>query len=564
MVEAAVGAIIGGSIAGGAVLLAILIFVIYLLCGKRRRRHQRENKKFQQLSPHTSPAHSQPSTLGHGGPGDPRLPKVSSNGLWVGTPSIYAATPSPAYYIGRPLPKHGHPVQPVVMQRPISETRIPHQVPGPLYATGSNQRIYHSQQLTPVYEVMDPRTGNIYDVYEVNGGAGSKTRLIHDGKGPNDRRDKSHHNHHGHYAHHDPSNKRLERSQSDRAVAGEPARRPHHNSKQGANGKRSSNATSIASETVLVHESSKKPSQHKSAYENHAFSTDKMQEVEKVTSSTDSMKILAKNKTDDQKTVVHATSSSSSVPATANFRDGKLIPVHYMHEGGDIYAVPHKNEDMRRSSADNPILARMQDMVIERTEEMHVARNVDPFTDITETAEPLIITPSGGSSHSSRGTSIIQNPIYQEVEEVQLRDPSSDVVMSAHIRARNTAAASAAQSTGDYAPASGESYFSANGPVVKAAASASEASSSGANVVASTSAGVDSVDHGDGMDYSKEMLGGRWSTDTDGTADDLSNTGKHITTAAFEFLDKYLSDEEGGDMHSQPQSPVLSDQDDDY
>ena len=43
-----------------------------------------------------------------------------------------------------------------------------------VYATGgSQQRIYHSQQLaglTPVYEVMDPRNGSIYDVYQIGGG----------------------------------------------------------------------------------------------------------------------------------------------------------------------------------------------------------------------------------------------------------------------------------------------------------------------------------------------------------------------------------------------------------
>ena len=43
-----------------------------------------------------------------------------------------------------------------------------------VYTTGgSQQRIYHSQQLaglTPVYEVMDPRNGSIYDVYQIGGG----------------------------------------------------------------------------------------------------------------------------------------------------------------------------------------------------------------------------------------------------------------------------------------------------------------------------------------------------------------------------------------------------------
>ncbi|KAK7498333.1 hypothetical protein BaRGS_00010593 [Batillaria attramentaria] len=513
------------------------------LGGKKRRKHQRESKKFQQLSPHTSPTHSQPSTLGHG-PGDPRLPKVSSNGLWVGTPSIYAATPSPAYYYGRPPPKgHGHPVQPAVMQRATSETRLPQQVPGPaIYATGSNQRIYHSQQLTPVYEVMDPRSGSIYD--------------------------------------------------SDRDMAGEQAKRPHRNSKQMANGQRPGKAGSVTSETVQIHETGRKT---KTGYENKAFhdsgTTEKIEEVEKVVSATDSMKILAKNKTDDQKTVVHATSSSStvtssdtkpapptptssaSVPATANFRDPALVPLHYIHDGGDIYAVPLKEEDKRRTQADNPILARMQDMVIERSEEnTTVIRTVDPVTDISETAEPLLIAPVEGSP--GRGSSVIQNPIYQEVEEVQLRDPRSDLVISANIRARNSASASAAQSTGEVtlttaaestsvAASAAEPAVSASGPEVVPAESASEPVVSAAvssQGLAGTSASVDTVDHGDGMhEHSpKEVLTAQWSTDTEGATDDLSRAEKHITATAFEFLDTYLSDEDGADIHSPPKSPVLS------
>ncbi|XP_070188137.1 uncharacterized protein [Littorina saxatilis] len=593
-VDPEVAAIIGGCVAGAVIFIAIVAVVIYLLCGKRRRKKERDQKKFHQLSPHTSPTHSQPSTLGHGPPGgtDPRLPKVSSNGLWVGAPGIYASTPSPAYYYGRPggPGKPHHLMQPAVMQRASSETRIPtshhrgqgyrnYHVParrsaslqrvpsGPaVYATGgSQQRIYHSQQLlTPVYEVMDPSNGSIYDVYQIGGGGGSKTKLLQEGGKGSDR------HHHHHHQHQKGGGKKLERSQSD--VIADPVRRSHrpkpssaqdqYRQKQPAAPKNGS----VTKERAQVHEARPKSS---GGMENPAFMGEKIiaeegkVQVAVVASATDSMKLLAKNKTDDQKYTVVSSSGSSTPQPSKTKRSPSPEPssdksssLHYSY-GGDIYAVPEKDDAMKRSRADNPILARMQDMVIERANGVPPAQVIDPVTDIAETAEPLLITPREGDI--MMGPSLIQNPIYQDVEEVRRESEAVVVVRtSGEYNARElSAAATDERNDGAKRVVSDAAEDSSDVIVVDDVAAASafthlkEAGASGDS--------GDSYHHHNHEEETamKPKLESRWSTDTDGAS------GKHIsvTAKAFEFLDTYLSDEDGGDLHSPPQSPVLSERD---
>lgn len=84
------------------------------------------------MSPHPSPSHSQPSTNGYDpspshrhpsnlgyGPYDPQLPKVSSNGLWMGASGMYVGMPSSAYFHGRPI------LRPPGISRTSSETINP-------------------------------------------------------------------------------------------------------------------------------------------------------------------------------------------------------------------------------------------------------------------------------------------------------------------------------------------------------------------------------------------------------------------------------------------------------
>ncbi|KAK3789354.1 hypothetical protein RRG08_001742 [Elysia crispata] len=128
---------------------------------KRKHRKRREQRKFRPLSPGVSPAHSQPSTLGHTVP-EGRLPKVNSTGLWIGAPSLYSGSPSQAYYYGRPSGKIHRDDRPLHIPRAASETRIPQ--PMPLHPGA--QRFYHSQQLAPVFEVPPTSGMDIYDVYQ--------------------------------------------------------------------------------------------------------------------------------------------------------------------------------------------------------------------------------------------------------------------------------------------------------------------------------------------------------------------------------------------------------------
>ena len=361
--------------------------------------------------------------------------------------------------------------------------------------------------------------------------AGSRTKLLQEGGKSSDR--------------HGKSGKRLERSQSD--VITDPGKRPHRN-RPSNDGHRASKASGVTKERAQVHETrDRTPEEPKTGFENPAFheSAEKIiKEEDKVAvvgSATDSMKLLAKNKTDDQKTVVHtAGPSSSSSSSSAQASEKKPSPestpapdpmaksssLHYT-TGDDIYAVPDKEEARRRSRSDNPILARMQDMIIERSEGVVPAVIADPVTDIAETAEPLLITPREGDSPGRRP--LVLNPVYQEVEEVLREGEGVDSSNGARTSATGSAtelAAAAARSAADELDGGANGVHDAaedSRDLVVSDVAASSAFKSLRDAGASGNSGGDDLE----TTVVKDKLETRWSTDTDGATDELSRAGKN-------------------------------------
>ncbi|PVD38718.1 hypothetical protein C0Q70_01338 [Pomacea canaliculata] len=192
-----------------------------------------------------------------------------------------------------------------------------------------------------------------------------------------------------------------------------------------------------------------------------------------VTSATDSMKLLVKNKTDDQKQVVYA--------LTPSFAQEPVVKADRFVHVDDVYSLPHKTdgqlETRARQSLDNPVLACMQAMGLDRTES-----EASPFG---HTNGPML-------RHEDLACTVpvIHNPLYEEAD---------DVAASVHdLCARKS---------------------------------------------------EDTVDSCDRVDdaISRQRQGSMDAED-----------GKHITAAAFQFLDNYLSDDESNDLHSPPTSPALS------
>ncbi|XP_062598069.1 uncharacterized protein LOC134259507 isoform X1 [Saccostrea cucullata] len=188
-------AVVGGSLAGLVVILIVLAVIIYCACGKRREHEEKHRRLPNSISQDTSLSRN--SKYGNGmdprmePPPDPRLPKVGSNGLWMGAPSMY--TPGkPQMYYNDNQRRH----QPSV-QRAISEDRLSPRYNRQLYRhnykdreirSGSLQRypyydsynfyhpymvyqgnpqIYHSQQVTSSYEPYGrlPRSNSYMELY---------------------------------------------------------------------------------------------------------------------------------------------------------------------------------------------------------------------------------------------------------------------------------------------------------------------------------------------------------------------------------------------------------------
>lgn len=193
------------------------------------------------------------------------------------------------------------------------------------------------------------------------------------------------------------------------------AQRPSRRDVDSEKGRRSKKP-SVTMETAKVHQIK----QDEPGHLNRAFVNDTQLgenlEENKIasmvgTSATDSMKLLANNKTDDQKTMVQA-------PILSPGQMSEVSPISQQHcvNEDDISAKP-LNVSIRRSESENPILARMQDMVIDKSEDTII----DPVTVIVEATEPLLITSHFNANHSPF---VVHNPIFQDGEEVNNLDYS--------------------------------------------------------------------------------------------------------------------------------------------
>ncbi|XP_005096114.2 uncharacterized protein LOC101863806 [Aplysia californica] len=628
------------------------------ICVKKKHKRRRDPKKQRPISPHVSPAHSQPSTLGH--VSDPRLPKVNSTGLWIGAPSLYAAGPSPAYYYGRPQGSHKHrPDVPIHIPRAVSEQRIPqarhpYVSARPVYGSHNNvyftsvsqppripmsvqrvpvhgaQRIYHSQQLAPVFEVPATTNMEIYDVYQFAGG--SRSKLLETKHTP--------YYHNSEFTTH----RRPERSKSDaqesrsrrpevRKDSSRKYRSPSNDSRQNqmrSSSRENSIRSSVMGEQRVTRtvDSPERPrlvttvseQDMPSVHVNRAFSPDTGEIVRGSstrtrsstnatdrsvtasvssgktsqaplangspgmvsatvisgnnssrsggsdrglsTSATDSMKLLAKNKTDDQKTSVPGMVSvrvekNGPVPATSSTQENKNAdPSHYINKE-DVYSIPHKAKVLAEDEEDdNPIITRMKEMVIEKSRS---SSNPSSPRDVPPTMSNQIATLN--SSHEKEGH------VIQEITTVT-KVTRSEVIESVVSDDKNSS------SVNNKPPNSGTNVFdgfvlpeldelekkSSNEDGIPRRVSVKEDKPLTNTESLSVNVSRDEVkDKSPSPDVSrvKEPLSPRLSSDGEGTHEDLSKAGKRIAESAFNFLDKYLSDDDGTESHidSPPMSP---------
>ncbi|XP_064611752.1 uncharacterized protein LOC135475736 isoform X2 [Liolophura sinensis] len=140
-IEMETTAIIGIGVAAGVVFLASVMILVYCLCLKNRSRDKEQKSPRNSSGSTFIPNDGMPSTL----------PKVGSNGLWIPSQSMLSASPSSAYTQAKPQSKPPRDI----LYRAASEPRmLDGHDPGRGYQ--GNLRIYHSQQLAPLYEVYEP------------------------------------------------------------------------------------------------------------------------------------------------------------------------------------------------------------------------------------------------------------------------------------------------------------------------------------------------------------------------------------------------------------------------
>ena len=105
-------------------------------------------------------------------------------------------------------------------------------------------------------------------------------------------------------------------------------------------------------------------------------------------SATDSMKLLAKNKTDDQKT------SRGGGTGTQETGEGKEDPPKHYVYNEDIYAVSTKTKAATQEQDENPIITRMKEMVLEKNRSTKMtprdlySSGRDPYTSDPYTSDP--------------------------------------------------------------------------------------------------------------------------------------------------------------------------------
>lgn len=148
-------AIVGGSLAGLVVILIVLAVIIYCACGKRKRRDDKHRRLAHNQSQDTSLSKSSKYGNGIEARMEPSLPKVGSNGLWMGgNPSMYA--PGKPYFNDSRRPPNS-------IMRATSEDRLS----PPYMVYQGNAHIYHSQQVPSTYEGYGrlPRSNSYMELY---------------------------------------------------------------------------------------------------------------------------------------------------------------------------------------------------------------------------------------------------------------------------------------------------------------------------------------------------------------------------------------------------------------
>ncbi|XP_025098398.1 uncharacterized protein LOC112566417 isoform X2 [Pomacea canaliculata] len=502
-----VSAIIGGCVGGGVVLVAIIALIVYFVCGCGGRGRRKRKKTFSQLSTstsvQTSPSQSQPSSLGPGAEGV-RLPKVSSSGLWVGSPSMYTCAPPP------PVCLYG---------RYSSKQEAEHHSGSHL---SSEKRTQKDGLVSPLFnngEPSDlPQTSNSWPVIEVCRDTPAVYKFQDDGY-PNGHLQRRHSDVNSGYLSPTADPKRSSKTRS--ATSNEAQVHDTQIKSTGIKGH-----TNLAFTPDMVHSEQATAS----AKEHHTMAV--------VTSATDSMKLLVKNKTDDQKQVVYA--------LTPSFAQEPVVKADRFMHVDDVYSLPQKTDEQletrARQSLDNPVLACMQAMGLDRTES-----EASPFG---HTTGPML-------RHEDLACTVpvIHNPLYEEAD---------DVAASVHDVSATSQKADELPSYQKKHSASDQIQGSASDQIQGSASDQKQHSASVENESSKVMqapisysvflelCAIKSEDTADSCDRVDDAI----SRQRQGSMD--AEDGKHITAAAFQFLDNYLSDDESNDLHSPPTSPALS------
>lgn len=237
-------------------------------------------------------------------------------------------------------------------------------------------------------------------------------------------------------------------------------------------------------------------------------------------SATDSMKLLAKNKTDDQKT-----QPSFSYPVEENNakiihdNDSQLNLRHYTYEGA-IYAVPKRNAN--DSDYNNPIVNRIKNMVIEKTRS---STNLSPVTSwknpYDKRMSNSVDIPATGAfnSHEVNKVTKVITTVTESVEPAGVSDRSS----SAQHTSNNIDVVD-----GLFLPdiSALEKDYNDNSSF-KPSIQNSAVTATKVRELTDLTSPV--------FEKSKDNISPRWSLDTDSGVDDINKAGKRYVFVVFHF-----------------------------
>lgn len=298
------------------------------------------------------------------------------------------------------------------------------------------------------------------------------------------------------------------------------------------------NGTRVISSAVPDGQSSKKSSARSDSTATPSLSA----------SATDSMKLLSKNKTDDQKT----TSPVATIVVDKSEDDlGKPSNFQRYEYAGDLYTRSSKGvlvSDRDEEDKENPIINRMKQMVIEKTR----SNPSSPRAEVINTSK----------------SSSLENGVYEEITKITKVTRSEIIESVGPEDSTDLKRSTGGQDTVDLLdglvlpgiletdskkknePSSPRSPKSSNKPTALLSpppeSVSMSASSPGESSVPSPTSPM--------AFRSKDALSPRASE-----ADDINKAGKRITASAFEFLEQYLSDDDGTEashMDSPPLSPT--------